>query len=132
LQATTSSKKLLAMRMVAAIAFLAAGAGLFVLGARPMAVGLFDPPWDKLAHIATFALIGCAAGIASGIQGWFRVACCVAGAIAVGAADELHQVYLPGRSASWADLLADAVGGLTGAALLHFAPAFWSRQIRNR
>lgn len=114
------------------MALLIAGTALFVLGAQPLAVGLFFPPWDKLAHMATFALIGCAAGIASGTQGWFRVACCVVGSFAVGAADEIHQVYLPGRSASWADLAADAAGGLTGAALLHFIQALWLRQFRNR
>ena len=120
------------MRVVAAMAFVVAGACLFVLGAQPIAVGLFNPPWDKLAHIATFALVGCAAGIASGAKGWFRVGCCVAGALTLGIADELHQVYLPGRSASWSDLVADAAGGLASAALLHFVPAFGLRQFRNR
>ena len=120
------------MRVVAVMAFVVAGACLFVLGAQPIAVGLFNPPWDKLAHIATFALVGCAAGIASGAKGWFRVGCCVAGALTLGIADELHQVYLPGRSASWSDLVADAAGGLAGAALLHFVPAFALRQFKNR
>lgn len=131
LQATTSSKILLGIRVAAAIAFLIAGAGLFILGAQPVAAGLFSPPWDKLAHIGTFALIGCAAGVASGSQGWTRVAYCVAGALALGVADELHQVYLPGRSASWDDLLADAVGGMAGAALLHFTQEFGLRHLRN-
>ena len=118
--------------MAAAIAFLIAGAGLFILGAQPVAAGLFSPPWDKLAHIGTFALIGCAAGVASGSQGWLRAACCVAGALALGVADELHQVYLPGRSASWADLLADTVGAMAGAALLDFARIAKFRHLRNR
>ena len=131
LQATTSSKRLLGVRVAAAIAFLIAGTGLFILGTQPIAVGLFSPPWDKLAHIGTFALIGCAAGVASGSQGWTRVAYCVAGALALGVADELHQVYLPGRSASWDDLLADAVGGMAGAALLHFTQEFGLRHLRN-
>ena len=132
LQATTSSKRLLGVRVAAAIAVLIAGAGLFILGAQQIAVGLFPPPWDKLAHVGTFALIGFAAGVASGSRGWLRVACCVAGALALGVADELHQVYLPGRSASWADLLADAVGGMAGAALLNFAQTARARHLRNR
>ena len=131
LQATTSSKKLLGVRIAAAITFLIAGTGLFILGAQPIAVGLFSPPWDKLVHIGTFASIGCAAGVASGSQGWLRVAYCIAGALAMGAADELHQVYLPGRSASWTDLLADAVGGMAGAALLHFTRASGLRHLKN-
>lgn len=123
---------MLGVRVAAAIAFLIAGTGLFILGAQPIAVGIFTPPWDKLAHIGTFALIGCAAGVASGSQGWLRVPCCVAGALALGVADELHQVYLPGRSASWADLLADGAGGLAGAALLNFADSARARHLRNR
>lgn len=132
MQATTSSKRLLDVRVAAAIAFLIAGTGLFVLGAQPVAVGLFTPPWDKLAHVGTFALIGCAAGVASGSQGRLRAACCVAGALALGVTDELHQVYLPGRSASWADLLANVFGGIAGAGLLHLAQIAKFRHFRNR
>lgn len=120
------------VRVAATIAFLIAGTGLLILGAQPIAVGLFSSPWDKLAHVGTYALIGCAAGVASGSQGWRRVACCVAGALALGVADELHQVYLPGRSASWADLLADIVGGVVGASLLHLAQIAKLRYFRNR
>lgn len=111
---------------------MAVSIGLFILGAQPIAVGLFDPPWDKFAHIATFALVGCAAGVASGSQGWFRIAYCVAGALALGIADELHQAYLPGRYASWADLIADTAGGLAGAGFLHFVDVLGMRQLRNR
>lgn len=123
---------MLGVRVAAAIAFLIAGTGLFILGAQPIAVGLFSPPWDKLAHVGTFALIGCAAGVASGSQGWRRAACCVAGALALGVADELHQVYLPGRSASWADLLADTVGGVFGASFLYLAQIAKLRHFTNR
>lgn len=132
MQSTTSSKKLSGLRVLSAVAFLTAGTGLFTLGAQPIAVGLFNPPWDKLAHVVIFALLGCAAGLASGLHGWFRVACCVGGALTLGVADELHQAYLPGRSASWADLAADAAGGVAGAALLNFASALGFRRLKNR
>ena len=132
MQATTSLKRFFGVRVAAVIAFLVAGIGLFILGAQPIAVGLFSPPWDKVAHVGTFALIGGAAGVASGSQGWQRVACCTAGALALGVADEFHQLYLPGRFASWADLLADAAGGIAGAALLHFAQIAKFRHLRNR
>ena len=56
----------------------------------------------------------------------------MAGALALGVADELHQVYLPGRSASWADLVADAAGGIAGAALLHFVQIVQVRHLMNR
>ena len=132
LQANTSSKRLFGVRVVAAMAFLIAGTGLFILGAQPIAVGLLSPPWDKLAHLGTFSLIGCAAGVASGSQGWLRAACCVAGALALGVADELHQVYLPGRFASWADLVADVAGGIAGAAFLHFVQTVKLRHLMSR
>lgn len=105
------------IRWVAAMAVVLIGAGLYALGAQPFAVGLFPAPWDKLAHVATFALIGAATGLASGARGWRMLLYCVAGATLTGAMDELHQAYLPGRTASWADLGADAMGGLVGAAL---------------
>lgn len=132
MRTTTSLNKLFSIRLAAFLAFLIAGAGLFILGAQPIAVGLFAPPWDKLAHVVTFAVIGCAAGAASGSQGWPRVAFCVVGAFVLGLADELHQVHLPGRSASWADLLADAAGGVAGATLLHFAQLAKTRHLRSR
>lgn len=94
---------------------LLAAAGLYVLGAQPFAAGLVNAPWDKLAHVAVFSLVGGAAGLASGTRGWPLAFYGVAGALAIGVLDELHQAWLPGRFASWKDLLADGVGGLLGA-----------------
>ena len=34
--------------------------------------------------------------------------------VAYGASDEVHQMFVPGRSAEWRDLLADAAGALIG------------------
>jgi len=106
------------VRIAAALAFAASAAMLYVGGAQPVAVGLFPAPWDKLAHLLTFAVIGGAAGLAGGMRGWRMAVCCLAGALLIGGMDELHQTFLPGRSASWADLAADAAGGLLGAAVL--------------
>ena len=36
--------------------------------------------------------------------------------VAMGAADEWHQLYIPGRTAEVADWMADSTGGLVGAA----------------
>lgn len=93
-------------------------AGLFVLGARPFAVGLFPAPSDKLAHAVVFALLAVAIGLASGLRGWKMATLAVAGAVLVGGLDEWHQAYLPGREAGLDDLAADVVGGTLGAALL--------------
>lgn len=106
------------VRITAALMVVASAAVLYVGGAQPVAVGLFPAPWDKLAHLLTFAVIGGAAGLAGGMRGWRMALCCLAGALLVGGMDEIHQMFLPGRSASWSDLAADAAGGLLGAAAL--------------
>ena len=106
------------VRILAALTVAMSAAVLYVAGAQPVAVNLFPAPWDKLAHLLTFAVVGVAAGLAGGMRGWRMALCCVAGALLVGGMDEVHQMFLPGRSASWADLAADAAGGLLGAAAL--------------
>lgn len=106
------------VRILAALTLALSAAVLYIAGAKPVAVNLFPAPWDKLAHLLTFAVVGMAAGLAGGMRGWRMALCCVAGALLVGGMDEVHQMFLPGRSASWADLAADAAGGLLGAAVL--------------
>ena len=120
------------VRIAATLTLAMSAAVLYVGGAQPVAVGLFPAPWDKLAHLLTFAVVGMAAGLAGGMRGWRMVACCLAGALLVGGMDELHQMFLPGRSASWADLAADAAGGLLGAALLAALHRLWSGRLTHR
>jgi uncharacterized protein YfiM (DUF2279 family) len=117
------------VRILAALTVAMSAAVLYVGGAQPVAVGLFPAPWDKLAHLLTFAVVGMAAGLAGGMRGWRMALCCVAGALLVGGMDELHQMFLPGRSASWADLAADAAGGLLGAAVLAVLGRLASRRL---
>lgn len=107
------------LRLMAALVVLFLTAGLFFGGSQPVAAGLFKSGWDKLAHVAVFAVMGLAYGLASGRQGWRMLLWCVLGALAVGAMDELHQLRLPGREPGWDDLLADGVGGLLGGLGLH-------------
>lgn len=116
------------VRILAALTLALSAAVLYVGGAQPVAVGLFPAPWDKLAHLLTFSVVGMAAGLASGMRGWRMALCCVGGALLVGGMDEIHQMFLPGRSASWSDLAADAAGGLLGAAAL----AVFNRIARRR
>lgn len=92
--------------------------GLLVGGAQPIAVGLIPTPWDKLAHAAVFALLAAAIGHASGWHGRRVLAVAFVGALAMGAMDEWHQMFLPGRSAGLDDLAADAVGAALGAGAL--------------
>lgn len=91
---------------------------LFVLGAHPVAVNLVPSPWDKLVHGCIFALLTCGVGLASGLQDRRRLVVAITTALLVGVLDEWHQVYLPGRQATWGDLTADVVGTIVGATLL--------------
>src|SRR6266581_322588 len=69
---------------------------LFYLGAQPIAVGLFRAPWDKLAHFTLFGTLTVLFWIGSAKRARILM---VFAAIALGACDEWHQVYLPGREA---------------------------------
>jgi VanZ like protein len=103
----------LCLALAAAITF-----QLFYLGGKPVAVGLFTAPWDKLAHFAVFS--GIAALLWIGTAGRMPLAVIVA-AVAIGALDEVHQAALPGRYADTADFLVDvcAVFGTVGLMLFY-------------
>ena len=69
-------------------------------------------PWDKLAHLLEFALLGFLAARATGsARGGFCVAA------VWGAVDEVHQAFVPLRSPGLDDWLADLVGAFLGAML---------------
>ncbi len=116
------------IRVFAFVAVILAGTGLHVLGAQAFAVGLVHSPWDKLAHMMTFAFLGGAIALASGTRGWRQALFCIGGALLMGVLDEWHQAYLPGRMASWSDLFADIAGGVLAATLL----AAWQRTMHRR
>ena len=108
------------LRLAAIAAAIGLPLGLFYGGAQPVAVGLIPEPWDKLAHMAVFALLAGAVGYASGLRGvrmwWLAFAI----ALAVGVADEWHQIFLPGRGPGLDDLAADALGAALGATALRW------------
>ena len=107
-------------RAAAVVLLAGLGAALFIGGAQPFAVNLIPAPWDKFAHVALFALISAAIGLASGRSGACMVLLAVAGALLLGVVDEWHQGFLPGRNAGWDDLAADLLGALAGALALAF------------
>ncbi|NSL54026.1 VanZ family protein [Uliginosibacterium aquaticum] len=112
------------LRLLAALAALAIVLGLFIGGAQPYAVGLFTPPWDKVAHATVFA--GFAFILHAGI-GW-RWGWAVLAALALGSADELQQMFLPGRQAGFDDLTADLIGAALGVLLA----SILKQQVRAR
>lgn len=82
--------------------------GLFVWGGnQPEAAGLIPPPWDKLAHLAWFALLAGLLRLGLGRPwAWGVLVFC----LGVALWDEWRQLSLPGRSAGWGDLLFDGLG----------------------
>lgn len=93
---------------------IAGTASLFILGAQPFAVGLVPPPWDKLAHALVFGMLFVVFDRALNLS----LAVALALPLLISAADEIHQIFLPGRTASWADWLAGLCGVLVAAVVL--------------
>lgn len=75
-----------------------------------------DLGWDKLNHLSAFAAMAVAAWLGDGGP-WRRRAVWLGALLAFGGLIELLQTQVPGRSAEWADLLADALGIVLGAVL---------------
>jgi VanZ family protein len=67
---------------------------------------LFPPPWDKLVHATFFFALTLL--LEAGFILPPRLIALTA--MAIGMADEIHQLWLPGRTACLADWLTDVVG----------------------
>jgi VanZ family protein len=76
-----------------------------------------DKPWHLLAYLGLGILVvrAVAGGVPAGIH-LSTALKAVAIAVAYAASDELHQWFVPGRSASMMDLVADAIGVCAGTA----------------
>jgi VanZ family protein len=109
------------LRVVALVLLLVMVPSLFVMGAKPVAVGLFPVPWDKVVHFTLFAVFALLAGTAGGLvplSGSRLMLLSFGVAVLIGALDELHQITLPGRSAGWDDFACDAAGAFIGVMVL--------------
>ncbi|MBX9928927.1 MAG: VanZ family protein [Gemmatimonadaceae bacterium] len=91
---------------------------------RPPSFGL-PPNSDKVAHVALYAVFGTLLSRSFRLtRAWppSRVALsAISVGLLFGGLDELHQQWIPGRSTSFADWLADAFGVVTSALFLLLA-----------
>ena len=90
---------------------------VFWVGSKPVAVGLFTGQMDKVAHFATFGLIASLLWLS---LLHVRPLWVIAIVSTVGAADEFHQRFLPGRSASIEDLAVDVFSVVVIVSLLEY------------
>ena len=76
-----------------------------------------DKPWHLLAYLVLGIAVvrAVAGGLPARIHSSTALKA-IAIAVAYAASDELHQLFVPGRSASLMDLLADAIGVCAGTA----------------
>lgn len=85
---------------------------------------------DKSAHIIAYGVLGAtliralATGHAPGMTAR-RVLIATAAAAVYGVTDELHQVFVPGRTPDALDLVADLVGGAAGSFLYAAGARVW-------
>jgi hypothetical protein len=81
---------------------------------------------DKLYHFLEYTVLGILAGrliraYAFNFRGLSSVAAITLFCLLYGVGDEFHQWFVPGRSATLGDVLADTIGGWAGGKLyLHF------------
>lgn len=80
---------------------------LFVGGSQPYAGSLFTPPWDKVVHIIFYGGMLVLAKLAYPHTPLWKL---VVGVLMVGALDEVHQMFVPGRRPGWDDYGADIIG----------------------
>jgi VanZ family protein len=77
--------------------------------------------YDKVLHALVYSVLGglffLALRQASSLTTGRLVVATALFALGYGLTDELHQVFVPGRSADLYDALADGVGGLLGATI---------------
>jgi VanZ family protein len=97
--------------------------------------GIFS--FDKFLHFIAFAALSFAIGLWFSRESWLRLPwrnflICLALVSAYGAIDEFHQYFVPGRSSSVWDWVADTLGGAAGAAVVLRAARFTSKYGFNR
>jgi VanZ family protein len=92
---------------------------LFIASATPDTGTLTETLSDKLLHIAAYVPLGflvlraLSGGRLAAIT-WPRALAAVAISVLYGVSDEIHQMFVPGRTADPLDIVADAIGATLG------------------
>ena len=73
---------------------------------------------DKLVHFLSYALLGASVAWAANTRTARRMLWWVGAAAVLGAVDEWHQQFIPGRRMDVRDWLADTAGAVTGLSLV--------------
>ena len=92
---------------------------------------------DKGAHVVAYEALGGALlrALARGRSAAMtpaRIAAAAALATLYGLSDELHQRFVPGRTPDLLDVVADALGGVAGAAAVALVARTWGSMRRSR
>lgn len=88
---------------------------LFFLSSQQLSGTLRFPVNDKVVHFVLYAVLGGALAFGRGRAGWTPGHLLLLSiGLLYGLSDEIHQSFVPSRTASLGDWLADAVGLLAG------------------
>lgn len=79
------------------------------------------PGADKVVHALLYGIFGWLTAKALGKVHWARLGTYWLGIVLVAAADELHQLWIPGRSAEWTDWGTDALAAAAAIWLFNMA-----------
>ena len=102
--------------------------GLLIVVVSCLALSPKPPPsvdfgWDKLNHMLAFSAMAFCATLGSQTSRGVRVLLLCA-LLAFGGLIEVLQLFVPGRSSEWGDLLADSLGIACGVVIA--ASALWA------
>lgn len=104
-------------RVLAWLPAVAWAATIYWLSSRPTVPAPEIPNVDKVAHFGAYAVFGALLSFAAE-RSRLPVLAAVAIGVLYGASDEIHQMYVPGRSPDVLDWAADAAG-VTAACFLY-------------
>ncbi|HEX6370988.1 MAG TPA: VanZ family protein [Longimicrobium sp.] len=96
-------------RLAAWLPALAWALVIFNLSAQPRLPGPGVPGFDKVAHFGAYALLGWLL-VRAADRSLLPLAVGAVLGVLYGATDEIHQMYVPGRSPDVMDWFADAAG----------------------